>query len=218
MNRIKKKIRKNHLKLREFHDQDLDQKKLNLIANNNYHIHKDLAFSYKYDSDYSEKQNSAEKIIRKKSAKSSNSNDAKEIKISEKKQSKKNTNNNNDQLETNQQTTYEISKDFAYKLYNASENIIQLSSLIPIELLNKFQEKQNSIEEKSGAKILFESEKLYYFANNEQQCFLIKILGTSSQYIQTLKIIFNLLNDKPCLLYTSPSPRDRQKSRMPSSA
>ena len=25
-------------------------------------------------------------------------------------------------------------------------------------------------------------------------------------------------NIKPCLLYTSPSPRDRQKSRMPSSA
>ena len=27
-----------------------------------------------------------------------------------------------------------------------------------------------------------------------------------------------VLNDKACLLYTSPSPRDRQKSRMPSSA
>ena len=26
------------------------------------------------------------------------------------------------------------------------------------------------------------------------------------------------VEDKPCLLYTSPSPRDRQKSRMPSSA
>ena len=26
------------------------------------------------------------------------------------------------------------------------------------------------------------------------------------------------ISDKPCLLYTSPSPRDRQKSRMPSSA
>ena len=25
-------------------------------------------------------------------------------------------------------------------------------------------------------------------------------------------------NNEPCLLYTSPSPRDRQKSRMPSSA
>ena len=28
----------------------------------------------------------------------------------------------------------------------------------------------------------------------------------------------NIPNDKGCLLYTSPSPRDRQKSRMPSSA
>ena len=32
-----------------------------------------------------------------------------------------------------------------------------------------------------------------------------------------LKEIIELLN-KDCLLYTSPSPRDRQKSRMPSSA
>ena len=27
-----------------------------------------------------------------------------------------------------------------------------------------------------------------------------------------------VLKSRPCLLYTSPSPRDRQKSRMPSSA
>ena len=35
-----------------------------------------------------------------------------------------------------------------------------------------------------------------------------------------IKIIFfeNVLNSCTCLLYTSPSPRDRQKSRMPSSA
>ena len=31
-------------------------------------------------------------------------------------------------------------------------------------------------------------------------------------------VVNELKNDKPCLLYTSPSPRDRQKSRMPSSA
>ena len=30
--------------------------------------------------------------------------------------------------------------------------------------------------------------------------------------------IFGLLGPNGCLLYTSPSPRDRQKSRMPSSA
>ena len=29
---------------------------------------------------------------------------------------------------------------------------------------------------------------------------------------------FNEVHTDPCLLYTSPSPRDRQKSRMPSSA
>ena len=31
-------------------------------------------------------------------------------------------------------------------------------------------------------------------------------------------VIFELDSDTYCLLYTSPSPRDRQKSRMPSSA
>ena len=33
-----------------------------------------------------------------------------------------------------------------------------------------------------------------------------------------LSVVRNFLEANPCLLYTSPSPRDRQKSRMPSSA
>ena len=33
-----------------------------------------------------------------------------------------------------------------------------------------------------------------------------------------LLYLVHVEEDKPCLLYTSPSPRDRQKSRMPSSA
>ena len=32
------------------------------------------------------------------------------------------------------------------------------------------------------------------------------------------KVIFSAIGSYDCLLYTSPSPRDRQKSRMPSSA
>ena len=32
------------------------------------------------------------------------------------------------------------------------------------------------------------------------------------------RMLFGRMIDKDCLLYTSPSPRDRQKSRMPSSA
>ena len=34
----------------------------------------------------------------------------------------------------------------------------------------------------------------------------------------TLKMLCGLIHPSACLLYTSPSPRDRQKSRMPSSA
>ena len=33
-----------------------------------------------------------------------------------------------------------------------------------------------------------------------------------------LDVTFDFMSIKSCLLYTSPSPRDRQKSRMPSSA
>ena len=49
-----------------------------------------------------------------------------------------------------------------------------------------------------GAAIMHEGDNLMYFARKEQ-CLA---LGTQLS----------------CLLYTSPSPRDRQKSRMPSSA
>ena len=44
------------------------------------------------------------------------------------------------------------------------------------------------------------------------------------EYIDQLELLKenlssnSFLNNRSCLLYTSPSPRDRQKSRMPSSA
>ena len=41
--------------------------------------------------------------------------------------------------------------------------------------------------------------------------------GQKAAYNCVLNLLANL-NEKTCLLYTSPSPRDRQKSRMPSSA
>ena len=37
-------------------------------------------------------------------------------------------------------------------------------------------------------------------------------------FLQTFYLIMSKSQYTPCLLYTSPSPRDRQKSRMPSSA
>ena len=37
-------------------------------------------------------------------------------------------------------------------------------------------------------------------------------------YDEIIELLDSLSNVESCLLYTSPSPRDRQKSRMPSSA
>ena len=54
----------------------------------------------------------------------------------------------------------------------------------------------------------------------EQKLTLLKKLGASAEDLETIapdKIVATAAS-WACLLYTSPSPRDRQKSRMPSSA
>ena len=43
-------------------------------------------------------------------------------------------------------------------------------------------------------------------------------LGITGPMLRTTGLPHDLRKSSPCLLYTSPSPRDRQKSRMPSSA
>ena len=56
--------------------------------------------------------------------------------------------------------------------------------------------------------IISEGIEIYYTTNNSSQ--------TPSEIKNKLEDLLQLNID--CLLYTSPSPRDRQKSRMPSSA
>ena len=51
--------------------------------------------------------------------------------------------------------------------------------------------------------------------SEEENALTAPILKDKSLIHEIYKIFVELLN---CLLYTSPSPRDRQKSRMPSSA
>ena len=46
----------------------------------------------------------------------------------------------------------------------------------------------------------------------------IKPSGVAYEKLQVEDIVIVDLENNICLLYTSPSPRDRQKSRMPSSA
>ena len=46
----------------------------------------------------------------------------------------------------------------------------------------------------------------------------IMTVGAANQLKRQLRVSLNGVLQIPCLLYTSPSPRDREKSRMPSSA
>ena len=54
----------------------------------------------------------------------------------------------------------------------------------------------------------------------EAMAWMCNVLGRSKQiqYKNTLEIVYKNAASRSCLLYTSPSPRDRQRSRMPSSA
>ena len=66
-----------------------------------------------------------------------------------------------------------------------------------------------------------EIEKYIVSLSNKKRpkiCFIPTASGDSSLYKLNFYRAFCKLDCITCLLYTSPSPRDRQKSRMPSSA
>ena len=114
-------------------------------------------------------------------------------------------------------------------------NIVVGSSEHTIQVLknSKFQQKDQktqqvlkNIELNTKTEILFEgfNENTYKKTNEvldlpeikESFCFLFVGHWTQGAFGHDRKNVGLLV--KSCLLYTSPSPRDRQKSRMPSSA
>ena len=54
--------------------------------------------------------------------------------------------------------------------------------------------------------------------SHQQKVYIPKEARTNQYITAEIKVTDELLSQYPCLLYTSPSPRDRQKNRMPSSA
>ena len=71
---------------------------------------------------------------------------------------------------------------------------------------------------------MFELSEIEELANQVNLSILYEIAKNSAQIgNEILKVNYNKIQKisskgRNCLLYTSPSPRDRQKSRMPSSA
>ena len=56
------------------------------------------------------------------------------------------------------------------------------------------------------------------FKSKEAKAKMIEVTGSMSMEDMTKAMTSDNAKCQICLLYTSPSPRDRQKSRMPSSA
>ena len=100
--------------------------------------------------------------------------------------------------------------------YNESENIIDIIN-DTIKLKESFH--LLIVDDNSPDKTfkLVEEEMI----KNPKRIFLIrrkKKLGLGTAYIEGFKWAIDKGYDRICLLYTSPSPRDRTRSRMPSSA
>ena len=67
-------------------------------------------------------------------------------------------------------------------------------------------------------KLIKEHATEYYASKNFNIWYGFGVIATVVLVMQLVTGIFLTMNYKPCLLYTSPSPRDTERSRMPSSA
>src|SRR5664280_386348 len=96
----------------------------------------------------------------------------------------------------------------------AFEIIGKIIDISPVnQVSDKFKKREFVIEKKEsgGAAVFIDYIK---FQLIQDKCDLIN----DSFLNEDVRIWFNLKGNKCCLLYTSPSPRDRTRSRMPSSA
>ena len=82
------------------------------------------------------------------------------------------------------------------------------------DLTKKFDGNLSKAFEKSNTKffvISFTSDWLYPTSESRDIVIALNAIGSNVGFVE-------IKSDKGCLLYTSPSPRDRTRSRMPSSA
>ena len=104
--------------------------------------------------------------------------------------------------ETNEQNT-ETVKEIPIQEHQIGNDNTDYKEMF-IHLMKQNQEQQNTV---------VEQQKQYTETINE----MIPRIGNNNNNQFNLQFFLNE-QCKDCLLYTSPSPRDRQKSRMPSSA
>eukprot|EP01015_Nassula_variabilis_P021950 TRINITY_DN3976_c0_g1_i1.p1 TRINITY_DN3976_c0_g1~~TRINITY_DN3976_c0_g1_i1.p1 ORF type:complete len:238 (-),score=36.66 TRINITY_DN3976_c0_g1_i1:43-756(-) len=111
----------------------------------------------------------------------------------------------------------EVISIFAFTGYNTKQRVtrcLDIASLEEIYEKRQIQEKLNKLKFCSRLAVSSELQnKLLGLVYTERSVIRCAMIDNSSIILQAIGAIFIT-----CLLYTSPSPRDRQKSRMPSSA
>jgi PAS domain S-box-containing protein len=89
------------------------------------------------------------------------------------------------------------------------------------EILRKYLKKDKKLDNIKSEKIEKKSSNFDEFKTLDKKNALKLIMGNEKIYLNILKGLYEYKNldlNSICLLYTSPSPRDRTRSRMPSSA
>ena len=95
----------------------------------------------------------------------------------------------------------------ALKAFGVKSEVIQLSTV-------------QQVAKNTG--IIISGELIFRLVSLAVTIYLVRYLGTAGfgkySFVFAYLAFFNIITDLGCLLYTSPSPRDRTRSRMPSSA
>ena len=99
-------------------------------------------------------------------------------------------------------------KTSAFLEWYLLEYVLDKQRKIPAEIF--LIEKNISYEEKVVIEALLKSRRSLFMVKNAKKNILQDLIHVESSKIK--------LTENTCLLYTSPSPRDRTRSRMPSSA
>ena len=108
----------------------------------------------------------------------------------------------------------------SHQLHEARHNFAKMGLVCepPVIDWKEMQKYKNTTinENTQGIEFLFKKNKIHYINGHAHFISTSEIQVDGKNY--TSKNIVIATGSESCLLYTSPSPRDRQKSRMPSSA
>ena len=120
-----------------------------------------------------------------------------------------------DQLSNFEESRNDSTEIIDWFKQNGFLKVFELSKFLNFPVFKEESLNREVLRSWVGRKILSELSNTILVPNDQDG---IKVFNTIESLLEVKNEVSTLEILKACLLYTSPSPRDRQKSRMPSSA